>query len=72
MTLHPELKFHPTRKGMIMAEGADKLQTEVNQALEDMREDGTLTALAEEFYEEDASRNRKKIFVKLKDWIFKR
>ncbi|WP_369693617.1 transporter substrate-binding domain-containing protein [Lentibacillus sp. CBA3610] len=41
ITLHPELKFHPTRKGMIMAEGADKLQTEVNQALEDMREDGT-------------------------------
>ncbi|SFB16491.1 cystine transport system substrate-binding protein [Lentibacillus halodurans] len=53
--LHPELKFHPTRKGVIMEDGAEKLQTEVNQALKSMREDGTLTTLAEEFYEEDAS-----------------
>lgn len=55
ITLHPDLKFHPTGKGVVMANGADKLRSEVNRALEDMREDGTLTEIAEKFYEEDAS-----------------
>ncbi|RYG73314.1 transporter substrate-binding domain-containing protein [Lentibacillus lipolyticus] len=56
LTLHPELKFHPTRQGVIMQDGADKLTTEVNNVLADMREDGTLTELAKEFYKEDASK----------------
>ncbi|GAA0441268.1 transporter substrate-binding domain-containing protein [Lentibacillus halophilus] len=56
ITLHPELKFHPTRKGIVMKDGADKLQEKVNQAIADMRGDGTLTELAKKFYDEDASK----------------
>ncbi len=46
LTLHPELKFHPTKQGVIMQDGADKLQAKVNDVLADMRKDGTLTKLA--------------------------
>jgi L-cystine transport system substrate-binding protein len=53
--LHPDLKFHPTEQAVVIPKGADKLTEEINKALEGMREDGTLTKLAEEFYNEDAS-----------------
>ncbi|WP_156291714.1 transporter substrate-binding domain-containing protein [Oceanobacillus salinisoli] len=53
--LHPTLKFHPTEQGVIMPKGADQLTEEINKALNEMREDGTLTDLANQFYEEDAS-----------------
>lgn len=53
--LHPTLKFHPTETAVVMSKDAPKLQEEINKALSDMREDGTLTELAEEFYKEDAS-----------------
>ncbi|TMN22833.1 transporter substrate-binding domain-containing protein [Lentibacillus cibarius] len=53
--LHPELKFHPTRKGIVMQDGADQLTREINSALAELREDGTLTKLAKKFYKEDAS-----------------
>lgn len=53
--LHPTLKFHPTKQGIVIPKGADGLTEEINQALEEMREDGTLSELAKRFYEEDAS-----------------
>nr|WP_081779463.1 transporter substrate-binding domain-containing protein [Oceanobacillus picturae] len=53
--LHPDLKFHPTEQAVVIPKDADKLTEEINKALEAMREDGTLTKLAEEFYNEDAS-----------------
>ncbi len=53
--LHPELKFHPTRKGIVMQDGADQLTREINSVLAELREDGTLTKLAKKFYKEDAS-----------------
>lgn len=53
--LHPDLKFHPTEQAIVMPKGADKLTEEINKALTAMREDGTLTELAEKFYKEDAS-----------------
>ncbi|GGK03944.1 putative ABC transporter extracellular-binding protein YckB [Lentibacillus kapialis] len=56
ITLHPDLKFHTTRKGLIMADDADRLQEKINQTLQSMREDGTLTQLAKKFYKEDASK----------------
>ncbi|WP_188455195.1 transporter substrate-binding domain-containing protein [Virgibacillus oceani] len=54
--LHPELKFHPTEQAAVLPKGAAKLTEKVNQALKEMREDGTLTKLAEKFYKEDASK----------------
>lgn len=53
--LHPTLKFHPTEQAVIMAKGADELTAQINKALKEMQEDGTLTELAEKFYMEDAS-----------------
>ncbi|SER57750.1 cystine transport system substrate-binding protein [Gracilibacillus ureilyticus] len=53
--LHPELKFHPTEQAAVMAKDATVLQTKINEKLAEMREDGTLSELAIEFYQEDAS-----------------
>lgn len=53
--LHPTLKFHPTEQGVILPKDADRVTEEVNKALNEMREDGTLTELANQFYKEDAS-----------------
>lgn len=53
--IHPDLKFHPTEQAVIMPKDADVLTEKINEALAEMRDDGTLTELAERFYEEDAS-----------------
>ncbi|MFC4025722.1 transporter substrate-binding domain-containing protein [Oceanobacillus longus] len=53
--LHPTLKFHPTEQAVVIPKGADQLTEEINNALSEMREDGTLSELAIQFYEEDAS-----------------
>lgn len=53
--LHPELKFHPTEQAIVIPKDEEELTDKINQALQKMREDGTLTKLAEKFYEEDAS-----------------
>lgn len=53
--LHPTLKFYPTEQGVILPKGASMLKEEIDQALAEMREDGTLSELAIQFYEEDAS-----------------
>lgn len=53
--LHPDLKFHPTEQAVIMSLEATMLQEKINEVLAEMREDGTLTELATEFYGEDAS-----------------
>jgi cystine transport system substrate-binding protein len=63
--LHPDLKFHPNEQAAIMAKGADELTKQVNSALAEMREDGTLTELAETFYEEDASRELEGDFIEI-------
>lgn len=53
--LHPDLKFHPTEQAIVMPKDAETLQERINEALNEMRQDGTLSELAEEFYNEDAS-----------------
>lgn len=53
--LHPDLKFHPTEQAIVMPKNAETLQERINEALNEMREDGTLSELAKEFYNEDAS-----------------
>lgn len=63
--LHPDLKFHPTSTGIVIPKGADELTEKINKALQDMREDGTLSTLAEEFYLEDASEEPKEEIVEI-------
>ncbi|GAB3042635.1 transporter substrate-binding domain-containing protein [Virgibacillus ainsalahensis] len=53
--LHPELKFRPTENAIVLPKGSDKLTEEINNALNEMRDDGTLSELAVQFFEEDAS-----------------
>lgn len=53
--LHPTLNFHLTKSGVMMPKGAHTLKEKINEAIADMREDGTLSELAKQFYEEDAS-----------------
>lgn len=53
--LHPTLNFHLTEAGVMLPKGEDEMLEAVNKALEEMHEDGTLSELAKEFYEEDAS-----------------
>ncbi|BAC12832.1 amino acid ABC transporter substrate-binding protein [Oceanobacillus iheyensis HTE831] len=53
--LHPTIKFHPSQQGVIMPKDADVMTEEINNVLQEMREDGTLSELAKQFYEEDAS-----------------
>lgn len=55
ITLHPDLKFNPTETAVILPKGADELGSRINEALDSMRDDGTLSELAKTFYEEDAS-----------------
>lgn len=53
--LHPTLKFHPTKQAVVLPKGEDELTEKINEVLQEMREDGTLSELAIQFYEEDAS-----------------
>jgi len=63
--LHPELKYHPNEQAAIMKKGSDELTEQINNALAEMREDGTLTELAETFYEEDASQELEGEFIEI-------
>src|SRR5690625_1666447 len=53
--LHPDLNFHLTKQAVIIPKGEEEMTEKVNEALKSMRDDGTLSELAKEFYEEDAS-----------------
>lgn len=53
--LHPTLNFHPTESGVMMPKGEETMKEEIDKVISDMHEDGTLSELAKEFYEEDAS-----------------
>ncbi|MHA6252668.1 transporter substrate-binding domain-containing protein [Oceanobacillus sp. CAU 1775] len=54
--LHPTLKFYPTEQAVIIPKGAETITEKINEVLQEMHEDGTLTELATRFYEEDASK----------------
>lgn len=55
--LHPDLKFHPTNSAIVMPKEAATMKEEIDAVLQEMREDGTLTKLSEEFFGgQDASK----------------
>ncbi|MFC3041234.1 transporter substrate-binding domain-containing protein [Virgibacillus xinjiangensis] len=53
--LHPDLRFRPTEQAIVIPKGAEAMTEKINDALKEMRQDGTLSELAIEFFEEDAS-----------------
>lgn len=65
--LHPTLNFHLTETGVMMPKGEDELRENINKALNEMREDGTLSELAIKFYEEDSSVVPEKEIVEIED-----
>jgi len=65
--LHPTLNFHLTETGVMLPKGEDKLREKINEALNEMREDGTLSELAIKFYEEDSSVIPEKEIVEVDD-----
>ncbi|MCT1578237.1 transporter substrate-binding domain-containing protein [Oceanobacillus kimchii] len=54
--LHPELRFRTTEQSIVIPKGETQLTTEINQVLKEMRNDGTLSDLAIQYFEEDASK----------------
>ncbi|REJ08102.1 transporter substrate-binding domain-containing protein [Halobacillus trueperi] len=48
--LHPDLKFHPTNSAIVLPNDASEMKEEIDAVLQEMREDGTLTKLSEEFF----------------------
>ncbi|WP_339216817.1 transporter substrate-binding domain-containing protein [Ornithinibacillus sp. FSL M8-0202] len=50
ITLHPDLRFHPTTNNVVMEKEATVLLDKVNEVIAEMKEDGTLTKISEEFF----------------------
>ncbi|MCD5324981.1 MULTISPECIES: transporter substrate-binding domain-containing protein [Pontibacillus] len=57
LVLHPDIKVHPTKQAILLEQEDSELQKKMNEALEELREDGTLTELSKKFFlGEDASK----------------
>ncbi|GAA0493100.1 transporter substrate-binding domain-containing protein [Salinibacillus aidingensis] len=50
VTLHPDLRFHPSEQALVMQKDAEVFHEKINQVLTEMREDGTLKELSEQFF----------------------
>ncbi|MFP7494326.1 transporter substrate-binding domain-containing protein [Terribacillus saccharophilus] len=50
ITIHPDFKFDETANAAIMPKEATELKKQADKVLAEMREDGTLTKLSEEFF----------------------
>ncbi|MFP7171315.1 transporter substrate-binding domain-containing protein [Terribacillus sp. 7520-G] len=48
--IHPDFKFDQIEQGAIISKDAPELKKQMDKALDEMKEDGTLTKLSEEFY----------------------
>jgi L-cystine transport system substrate-binding protein len=50
ITIHPDLKFHPTEQAIALPKDATTLKEKIDEALQEMREDGTLTEISKQFF----------------------
>lgn len=50
ITIHPDIKYAPSEVGLVMNKDNAELAENVNKALEEMLEDGTITRISEEFF----------------------
>ncbi|WP_407270839.1 transporter substrate-binding domain-containing protein [Radiobacillus sp. PE A8.2] len=50
IVLHPDIKIHPTEQAIVLPKDADEFTTKINETLQEMREDGTLTELSKQFF----------------------
>ncbi|SIS77679.1 transporter substrate-binding domain-containing protein [Salimicrobium salexigens] len=54
--IHPDIKFNEAKIAVVLPQDADELKKKVDEAITEMREDGTLKELSEEFYNADVSK----------------
>ncbi|HAM80347.1 transporter substrate-binding domain-containing protein [Ornithinibacillus bavariensis] len=50
ITLHPDLRFHPTTNNVVVSKEAKVLLEKIDEVIADMKEDGTLTKISGEFF----------------------
>ncbi|WP_047980421.1 transporter substrate-binding domain-containing protein [Ornithinibacillus contaminans] len=50
ITLHPDLRFHPTTNNVALDKDATVLLEKINDIIAEMKEDGTLTEISAEFF----------------------
>ncbi|WP_147805050.1 transporter substrate-binding domain-containing protein [Alkalicoccus halolimnae] len=50
VTIHPDIFYHPNNQAMIMDQENTELRDNLNEALTEMHEDGTITELSEQFF----------------------
>ncbi|GIO27876.1 transporter substrate-binding domain-containing protein [Ornithinibacillus bavariensis] len=50
ITLHPDLRFHPTTNNVVVSKEAKVLLKKIDEVIADMKEDGTLTKISGEFF----------------------
>ncbi|UTR11977.1 transporter substrate-binding domain-containing protein [Evansella sp. LMS18] len=55
LTVAEDVKYHSTESAIPVLKGNEELVEQLNEAIEALREDGTIAELSEEFYGEDAS-----------------
>lgn len=52
ITIHPDIAYNPQEVAILMNKENDELQQNIDRALDEMREDGTLKKLSGQFYNE--------------------
>lgn len=50
ITIHPDIKYSPSEVGLVMNKENTELEENVNRVLEEMLEDGTITAISAKFF----------------------
>lgn len=50
ITIHPDIKYSPSEVGLVMNKDNEELADNVNQVLEEMLEDGTISEISAEFF----------------------
>ncbi|MCJ1907191.1 transporter substrate-binding domain-containing protein [Planococcus ruber] len=50
ITIHPDIKYSPSEVGLVMNKDNEELADNVNQMLEEMLEDGTISEISAEFF----------------------
>lgn len=55
ITIHPDIKYSPSKVGFVMNTENTELEENVNRVIEEMLEDGTITKLSTQFFNADVS-----------------
>ncbi|MBM7694193.1 cystine transport system substrate-binding protein [Peribacillus deserti] len=51
ITIHPDIKYYPNNQAIILKKGSTELADKMNEALDEMKQDGTLAKLSKQYYE---------------------